>query len=73
MKEVSHPKVVASEEGARRWSWPRRRKQRHFRFGKKVNLTYICNDKNSPLHFFTSVLGTIPKLNVSGEMEAVVL
>ena len=33
--KVLAPEVVASEEGTRRWSCPRRRKQRHFRFGKK--------------------------------------
>ena len=34
LEEASQPEVVASEEGGRTWSWPRRRKQRHFRFGK---------------------------------------
>ena len=33
--KVLAPEVVASEEGTRRWSCPRRRKQRHFRFGEK--------------------------------------
>ena len=34
LEEASQPEVVASEEGGRRWYWPRRRKQRHFRFGR---------------------------------------
>ena len=39
--------VVVSEEGTRRWSCRRRRKQRHFRFGKKVSLKPITKTHSS--------------------------
>ena len=34
LEEASHLEVVTSEEGARRWSWSSRRKQRILDLGK---------------------------------------
>ena len=64
--KVLAPEVVASEEGTRRWSCPRRRKQRHVRFGKKVSLKPITKTHPS---IYSLRLGYHPQAGPIGQDE----